>query len=175
MVFLYQPPERLNEHGQLVPVGAAELTLAEDDGARMAGDSVYFVRVNPKGVTPDKPAGDIAVGTMRGSALDTLRTMVNHLFHPALKAQKDWGKLNGEQHAASTEEFLGNVRRFGTVLNDAATSLEATAELAKPDRAYVDSIELKPLAFKEAAEDPTTLKHLIDLTDELSTHLDQMF
>ena len=166
LVFLYQPPERLNEHGQLVPVGAAELTLAEDDGARMAGDSVYFVRVNPKGVTPDKPAGDIAVGTMRGSALDTLRTMVNHLFHPALKAQKDWGKLNGEQHAASTEEFLGNVRRFGTVLNDAATSLEATAELAKPDRAYVDSIELKPLAFKEAAEDPTTLKHLDEVLEK---------
>ena len=88
LVFLYQPHERLNEHGQLVPVGAAELTLAEDDGARMAGDSVCFVRVNPKGVTPDKPAGDIAVGTMRGSALDTLRTMVNHLFHPALKAQR---------------------------------------------------------------------------------------
>ena len=100
MVFLHQPPERLNEHGQLVPVGAAELTLADHDGARMAGDSVYFVRVNPKGVTPDKPAGDIAVGTMRGSALDTLRTMVNHLFHPALKAQKDWGKLNGSISAS---------------------------------------------------------------------------
>ena len=66
---------------------------------------------------------------MRGSALDTLRTMVNHLFHPALKAQKDWGKLNGEQHGG-VDGGLGNVRRFGTVLNDAATSLEATAELA---------------------------------------------
>ena len=58
------------------------------------------------------------------------------------------------------EEFLGNVRRFGTVLNDAATSLEATTELAQPDPAYLREIELKPLAFKAAAENPAVLAHM---------------
>ena len=164
LVFLYQPEERLDARGAWEPVGDPVLTLVDEASmgdARMAGASVYFVRVDPsKAITPDKPAGDIAVGMMRESALVTLRTMVNHLYHPAFKAQKSWKDLDGERGASSVEEFLGNVRRFGTVLNDAATSLEATTELAQPDPAYLREIELKPLAFKAAAENPAVLAHM---------------
>ena len=164
LVFLYQPEERLDARGAWEPVGDPVLTLVDEASmgdARMAGASVYFVRVDPsKAITPDKPAGDIAVGMMRESALVTLRTMVNHLYHPAFKAQKSWKYLDGERGASSVEEFLGNVRRFGTVLNDAATSLEATTELAQPDPAYLREIELKPLAFKAAAENPAVLAHM---------------
>jgi hypothetical protein len=66
LVFLYQPEERLDARGAWEPVGDPVLTLVDEASigdARMAGASVYFVRVDPsRAITPDKPAGDIAVG-----------------------------------------------------------------------------------------------------------------
>ena len=73
------------------------------------------------------------------------------------------GQLSGAEGAAASEEFPGNVRRFGAVLNDAATSLGATAELAKPDAHTRGAAELGAAAFKEAADDPGIAHHLDDV------------
>ena len=144
------------------------LTLSTDPRTAegLTGTCAYFVRTSGPGRAVSSPANDVVFGVVKTTALDALKTMVNHLFHPALKAQKDWGKLSAggsEGAKAASEEFLGNVRRFGAVLNDAATSLGAVAELARPDAAVAARVEMRAAAFKEAADDPSIARHLDDV------------
>lgn len=108
----------------------------------------------------ERLAQDVAVGVVRGTALDTFRALVTNLYHPVLCNQQDWGKLSGPEHAGNTEEFLVGVGRFGAVLSEAVSSLTASVELAKPAARYVESIDLKPQAFNRAAADPECCNHM---------------
>ena len=176
LIFLYQPPGGTRKalgtvDGNVDTENTPPPVLSVTDGygdVPITRTSAYFVRVAKNAVVT--PSTDVVFGITRASALDALKTMVNHLYHPALKQQKDWGKLSGSNNSANKktmDEFLGNVRRFGAVLNDAATSLSAVAELAKPDREIVgdvDSLHLgKKDAFQSAADDPRIALHLDEI------------
>lgn len=67
----------------------------------------------------------------------------------------------------TTDAFLGNVKRFGAVLNDAATSLTAVAELAMPERVIVgDMKEMRPGAFVELANNPLVAAHVDEVLEQ---------
>jgi hypothetical protein len=166
-----QIPERWNADAgafeQTSKTPKLTLTSGEDD--RVVGKALYFLRTNPRGVAAgDKlNVGDMASGVVAEGALESLSAVVNAMYLPALRGQKDWGKLNGTADmAANTDEFLGDVRRFGAAIAEAAASLRAVAELAKPASEYVASVELKPSAFKTAAEDAKTLFHMNRVLDK---------
>ena len=82
------------------------LTLTDGkDGAAVTGQCAYFVRVcGAKAIVA--PGTDVMFGVTRGSALDALKTMVNHLYHPVLKQQKDWGKLGITKKNANSKYVL---------------------------------------------------------------------
>lgn len=71
-------------------------------GERLSGKSLFFVRVNPKGISEKTLESDVAVGEIQGSALDTFKALLADLFLPLLQEQSSWGKMP-PQH---TKDFL---------------------------------------------------------------------
>lgn len=71
-------------------------------GERLPGKSLFFVRVNPKGISEKTLESDVAVGEIQGSALDTFKALLADLFLPLLQEQSSWGKMP-PQH---TKDFL---------------------------------------------------------------------
>jgi dynein heavy chain len=71
-------------------------------GERLPGKSLFFVRVNPKGVSEKTLESDLAVGEIQGSALDTFKALLAEVFVPLLQEQGSWGKMP-PQH---TKDFL---------------------------------------------------------------------
>lgn len=47
-------------------------------------------------------------------------------------------------------------------------------ELRKPDRKYLDSIELKPTAFSRAAADPETTEHFEGILDDWCNQVEHL-
>jgi dynein heavy chain len=71
-------------------------------GERLSGKCLFFVRVNPKGISEKTLESDVAVGEIQGSALDTFKALLADLFLPLLQEQSSWGKMP-PQH---TKDFL---------------------------------------------------------------------
>lgn len=76
--------------------------MQQRQGERLSGKCLFFVRVNPKGVSEKTLEADVAVGEIQGSALDTFRALLADLFLPVLQEQSSWGKMP-PQH---TKDFL---------------------------------------------------------------------
>ena len=160
LIFVYQAPDAVDpKTGAVTRVGAKRLALTDGDGESVDGRAAYFIRNNPKGITEKFDPKDISVGSIKGGVLSSFNAVLSQMFHPALRVQHPtgWGKLKSK---SETSDFVGNVRRFGAVLKEAAASVDATVELAKPDQKYIDQIPLKPLAFKEAADTVETVNHM---------------
>ena len=160
LIFVYQAPDAVDpKTGAVTRVGAKRLALTDGDGEPVDGRAAYFIRNNPKGITEKFDPKDISVGSIKGGVLSSFNAVLSQMFHPALRVQHPtgWGKLKSK---SETSDFVGNVRRFGAVLKEAAASVDATVELAKPDQKYIDQIPLKPLAFKEAADTVETVNHM---------------
>jgi hypothetical protein len=67
-----------------------------------SGKCLFFVRVNPKGVSEKSIESDIAAGEIQGSVLDTFKALVADLYLPVLQEQGSWGKMAADH----TQEFL---------------------------------------------------------------------
>ena len=160
LIFVYQAPDTVDpKTGAVTRVGAKRLALTDGDGESVDGRAAYFIRNNPKGITEKFDPKDISAGSIKGGVLSSFNAVLSQMFHPALRVQHPtgWGKLKSK---SETENFVGDVRRFGAVLKEAAASVDATVQLARPDQKYVDSIPLKPLAFKDAADTVETVNHM---------------
>jgi hypothetical protein len=70
-----------------------------------SGKCLFFVRVNPKGVSEKSIESDIAAGEIQGSALDTFKALVADLYLPVLQEQGSWGKMAADH----TQEFLAGM------------------------------------------------------------------
>jgi hypothetical protein len=79
-------------------------------GERLSGKCLFFVRVNPKGITEKTLESDVAVGEIQGSALDTFKALLADLFLPLLQEQSSWGKMP-PQH---TKDFLAGAHVVGS-------------------------------------------------------------
>jgi hypothetical protein len=99
-----------NKDGQWVQKGTKPvLQLSRQQADRVGGGKcVFFVRVNPKGVSEKSLETDLAAGEIQGSALETFRALVADLYLPVLQEQTSWGKmpphhtrdfLSGEAHS----------------------------------------------------------------------------
>eukprot|EP00217_Crustomastix_stigmatica_P013603 CAMPEP_0183798542 /NCGR_PEP_ID=MMETSP0803_2-20130417/19119_1 /TAXON_ID=195967 /ORGANISM="Crustomastix stigmata, Strain CCMP3273" /LENGTH=4519 /DNA_ID=CAMNT_0026043227 /DNA_START=42 /DNA_END=13598 /DNA_ORIENTATION=- len=177
LVFFHQVPEEETEDGEFVPVGTKpELFLTSGEMDRLKGKAVYFIRSGAKDDRP-KPVGektveqDIAVGEINGSsALDTFRSLVSDLFLPILSEQEKWGKNTEE----NTQDFMANANKFSNDLNKAVSSLHGGVELRKPDKHYVDTIELRQQMFNKAASDPEIAKHFEEVLADWCTQVEKL-
>jgi len=174
LLFYYQIPEVKNIDGDFIPKAGEppKLIVTDGDVETLRDKALYLVRTNPKGVSDKSPENDIYSGEIRGSVLDTLASLVANLYAPVLKAQKEWGKTTRE----SAYDCVIGVQRFGDTLTSAAHSLQGGVELIGPDQKYVNSIDLKPQAFSDAAADQETARHfeeiLTDWCDKTEALLD---
>lgn len=116
------------------------LLLAQED--RLQGKCVYFVRLNPKGVSERAVDTDMITGEIAGNALDLFKSMVADLYVPILEDQTAWGKQSQE----NTKEFLTTAHKFGDLLVQAVSSLEGALELERPEPQYVKG-DAKPSLF----------------------------
>ena len=130
MLLYHQTPETSSgPDGEFAPVPGAPkklfLTSGEVDSLRE--HALYFIRVNPKGVTEKTVEQDVMAGEVRGGALASFRALVSNLFVPVLAKQhlSVWGK-NTEEGA---QEFVHGAAKFGAALAEAATSLKGGVEL----------------------------------------------
>ncbi len=71
-------------------------------GERLSGKCLFFVRINPKGISEKTLESDITVGEIQGSALETFKALVEDLYLPVLREQQAWGKMPADH----TQEFL---------------------------------------------------------------------
>ena len=74
--------------------------------------------------------------------VDSFRALVTNLYVPILQGQTNWGKNTEE----NTSEFVQGIAKFGATLTEAVHSLQGGVDLMKPDKKYVDSLELRPQA-----------------------------
>ena len=90
--------------------------------------------------------------------LSSFNAVLSQMFHPALRVQHPtgWGKLKSKSETEETDrraQVRGGAERGGGVRG-------RHRALARPDQKYVDSIPLKPLAFKDAADTVETVNHM---------------
>jgi len=74
----------------------------------LSGKCIFFVRVNPKGISEKSLDTDLAVGDIQGSALDTFKALMSEVYLPVLQEQSNWGKMPTEH----TKEFLAGKLRY---------------------------------------------------------------
>jgi dynein heavy chain len=167
LLLYHQTPETSSgPDGEFAPVPGAPkklfLTSGEVDSLRE--HALYFIRVNPKGVTEKTVEQDVMAGEVRGGALASFRALVSNLFVPVLAKQhlSVWGK-NTEEGA---QEFVHGAAKFGAALAEAATSLKGGVELKKPDKTIVPNVDIKPADFAVAATDVTIAGHFEDVLED---------
>lgn len=95
--------------GVLLPVPLASVCFLQADRVG-SGKCMFFVRINPKGVSEKAIESDIAVGEIQGSALDTFKALVADLYLPVLQEQGSWGKMPADH----MQEFLAGDDRAAT-------------------------------------------------------------
>ena len=126
---------------------------------------VYFVRVNPKGVSEKTVEQDVISGEISGTALQNFRAIISELYLPIIQESQQWGKLGGPD-APGIKEFIGTATKFGAMLTEALATVNGGVELKKPDAAIVNSIELKPASYVHALSDESISQTLDEcLTD----------
>ena len=152
LMFVYQPGEPSAEGGDSAP---ASLQLTSGELERLTGKCVYFVRTGLKGVSERTLEQDMMMGMVSGAALESYTSLVSELYLPILKEQSSWGKNTEE----NTSEFMTLAGKFSATLNEAMSSLQGGVELRKPEKKYLDQIELKPQAFNRAATDTEVVEY----------------
>uniref|UniRef100_A0A383W453 AAA+ ATPase domain-containing protein n=1 Tax=Tetradesmus obliquus TaxID=3088 RepID=A0A383W453_TETOB len=154
----YQIPEEKSKDGSWVQKGSKPvLVLSHQQADRVgSGKCMFFVRINPKGVSEKAIESDIAVGEIQGSALDTFKALVADLYLPVLQEQGSWGKMPADH----MQEFLAGTDKIASVLVDASGCLQGGVELRLPDEKFASQHELRPASFNQAANEPAVAKHL---------------
>jgi dynein heavy chain len=113
---------------------------------------------------------DIMAGEVRGSVLDSFRALVTNLYVPILESQTNWGKNTEE----NTTEFVQGLSKFGATLTEAVHSLQGGVDLMKPDKKYVDSIDLRPQSFNRAATEPEIAEHIEGVLEDWCTRTEAL-
>ena len=167
-----QVPEIETADGEFVLRGdAPQLILTTGESDKLRGKAVYFVRATTKAVNASSVEQDITCGEIASSALDTFRALVMDLFLPILKEQAHpWGK-NSEE---STAEFMTSTAKFAGTLSEAVNSLQGGVELRKPERKYIDSIELSPKGFTKAAADAEVSDAFETIIDDWCSQVERL-
>lgn len=162
-MFVYQVPDQTSADGEVkAGTGDPQLYLTSGDLDRLTGTCVYFVRTGAKGVGEKTLEQDMMMGMVSAGALESYTSLVSDLYLPMLKEQSSWGKNTEE----STAEFMTLAGKFSSTLNEAMSSLQGGVELKKPEKKYLDQIELKPQVFNRAATDAETVEYFEGVLDD---------
>lgn len=118
---------------------------------------MYFVRLNPKGITEKTLESDVATGEVTGAALENFRALVADLYIPIVQEQQQWGKVPTEHLA----EFVASMQKFGSMLTEAAHTVGGGVEFSLPDQRYEGLMkDMRPAALAAAAGDDECLAHM---------------
>eukprot|EP00898_Chlorokybus_atmophyticus_P005691 jgi/Chlat1/6122/Chrsp409S05665 len=74
----------------------------------------------------------------------------------------DWARAPED----AVSDFLSSAHRFASSLAEAAGSLHGGVELRKPDRRWLDTIEMKAAGFNRAAADNECMEHVENVLEE---------
>lgn len=123
--------------------------LHHPQNERVHGKAVFFVRLNPKGVSEKTVEADVACGEVSGSALDNFRAIIAELYAPIINEQQQWGKVPQDQ----ASEFRSSTQKFSNMLTEAVHTVGGGVELRKPEQPFVDQYDLKPASLNAAVAD----------------------
>ena len=103
------------------------LYVTDGTKERFPGLGIYFVRTNPKAITPANIAQEVYFGVLEsngGGLLEAVEVMLSKIYIPAIREQSSWGKIADDAagHAVKTA-FLGKLDSFVAVLANARASI----------------------------------------------------
>ena len=109
------------------------LYVTDGTKERFPGLGIYFVRTNPKAITPANIAQEVYFGVLEsngGGLLEAVEVMLSKIYIPAIREQSSWGKIADDAagHAVKTA-FLGKLDSFVAVLANARASIANSAKL----------------------------------------------
>ena len=161
--------------------GATKPTLHRmSPNESITGKLVYFVRLNPKGISEKTIEADVSnawndlgslmilrisqthknsnvqvlSGEVHGAALANFSAIVSELYLPIVQEQQLWGKAPADQ----AKEFVGTTQKFGSMLSEAVTTVTGGVELRKPESRFVDQYDLKQAAYNQALADESAAR-----------------
>jgi dynein heavy chain len=149
--------------------GKPEVFLSNGND-KLTGKCIYFLRVNPKGVDPQKLDLDMSCGEIIGTPLQAFQQALSLFYVPALRGpSQEWGEADEN----ATKEFLDIIERFQDTLTDAVNSLAGGVELRLPDEKLVD-LELKPASVSKAAGDTNTVNQFETVMDSWISEVNKL-
>lgn len=106
------------------------------------GICVYFLKEDKKvSVTPQNIEDAVTFGALSGAngMLEELRRRLGSVLLPLMKVQTDWGELTQDitvNQSREVNDFLENMDKFVTTVNDAITSLTDVVRLQPPKKNF---------------------------------------
>jgi len=148
--------------------GSLQISLDAGNGDLLKTGACYFVRLRK-----DRPAiaeqancPNLVFGQLSDSPLSSLETLLSEVYKPLLDCDtKQWGKANSTQSA----EFLGEVDKFATDLQDAVKHLQGGIELRKPEADFIAMYD-----SNDNSSDADMLAHFDGLLDEWCREIEKL-
>nr|Q39575.1 RecName: Full=Dynein gamma chain, flagellar outer arm [Chlamydomonas reinhardtii]7KZM_C Chain C, Dynein gamma chain, flagellar outer arm [Chlamydomonas reinhardtii]7KZN_C Chain C, Dynein gamma chain, flagellar outer arm [Chlamydomonas reinhardtii]7KZO_C Chain C, Dynein gamma chain, flagellar outer arm [Chlamydomonas reinhardtii]8GLV_AD Chain AD, Dynein gamma chain, flagellar outer arm [Chlamydomonas reinhardtii]8GLV_AX Chain AX, Dynein gamma chain, flagellar outer arm [Chlamydomonas reinhar len=162
LVFVYQVKEDKLKDGSVGPVDNKP-TLHRIGPHERIHNSVYFTRLNPKGINEKTLEADMGSGELSVLwALENFKAIVSDLYLPIMQEQQQWGKMSTEY----LEDFLSSTAKFGSMLTEAVATVSGGVE-PMPDPRYIDQYgDLRPAGITQAAGDDDTLQEMEECLTE---------
>eukprot|EP00698_Gefionella_okellyi_P008565 TRINITY_DN2129_c0_g1_i1.p1 TRINITY_DN2129_c0_g1~~TRINITY_DN2129_c0_g1_i1.p1 ORF type:complete len:4495 (+),score=1467.97 TRINITY_DN2129_c0_g1_i1:46-13530(+) len=152
LLFYYQPGQTTNEFGETVSaVDKPKLFVTDGSKEGLRGKCVYFIRITAKAVTTAKIEEEVIYGQLESNFLDEVQEQLGQVLLPALSEQENWGEV---PRALAQSEYLGNVQKFISMLNEAIIAMKDNVQIAKAQAKYVTGLDLTPDALAAAANEP---------------------
>ena len=86
---------------------------------------LYFLRQNvDTEVDPVHMEKDVFCGELKGNTIDNLNAILNEIYVPLIKAQKDWGQCSIENKNA----FISNIDKFLATLMECSVNSQASKQ-----------------------------------------------
>lgn len=116
--------KKLNKH----------LYVTDGTKDRFPGLGIYFLRTNPKAITPANIAQEVFFGVLEsngGGLLEAVEQLLSMVYIPALREQTSWGKIPDDAAGHAVKKtFLGKLDSFVAVLANARASIADSAKLS---------------------------------------------
>eukprot|EP00762_Andalucia_godoyi_P004467 ANDGO_08124.mRNA.1 Dynein gamma chain len=128
------------------------MTVGEAPACVIGSPCIYFLRLSNKALAANSIDQDCVHGYFGKDMLGDLKTQLQTVLLPALKAQSNWGELtrdDGVTYDADIREFLESTERFLNNVREADLALHDIITLPPPSKNF--QIKNTPEAMKAAS------------------------
>lgn len=143
-LFVYfQPPQKTNEQGEVVPNGTeCEFFVTDGDNIRLTHKGVYFLRTLPPGQPIKESVNhdqEVLFGEVSPESVSTLNTLMNSIYKPLVDklSPQDWGVCQADQK----HDFGVVFEKFSRELQEASRSLTNKINLERYDSKWENDVK----------------------------------